>query len=68
MIKSHPHVGCEILKEIDCPWDVARIVRQHHERTDGSGYPQGLKGENILLEARIIGLADVVEAMSSHRP
>jgi HD-GYP domain-containing protein (c-di-GMP phosphodiesterase class II) len=68
MIKSHPHVGYEILKEIDFPWDVARIVLQHHERTDGSGYPQGLKGQNILLEARIIGLADVVEAMASHRP
>ncbi len=68
MIKSHPQVGYEILKEIDFPWDVASIVLQHHERTDGSGYPQALKGENILLEARIIGLADIVEAMVSHRP
>jgi putative nucleotidyltransferase with HDIG domain len=68
MIKSHPQVGYQILKDIDFPWDVARMVLQHHERTDGSGYPQGVKGENILLEARIIGLADVVEAMASHRP
>jgi putative nucleotidyltransferase with HDIG domain len=68
MIKSHPQVGYEILKEIDFPWDIARIVLQHHERIDGSGYPQALKGENILLEARIIGLADIVEAMASHRP
>jgi HD-GYP domain-containing protein (c-di-GMP phosphodiesterase class II) len=68
MIQSHPQVGYEILKEIDFPWDVARIVLQHHERIDGSGYPQALKGENILLEARIIGLADIVEAMASHRP
>jgi HD-GYP domain-containing protein (c-di-GMP phosphodiesterase class II) len=68
MIKSHPQVGYEILKEIDFPWDVARIVLQHHERTDGSGYPQSIRGKDILLEARIIGLADVVEAMASHRP
>ena len=68
MIKSHPHVGYEILKDIDFPWDVARIVLQHHERTDGSGYPQCIREKDILLEARIIGLADVVEAMASHRP
>jgi HD-GYP domain-containing protein (c-di-GMP phosphodiesterase class II) len=68
MIKSHPQVGNDILKDIDFPWDVARMVLQHHERTDGSGYPQGVKGEHILLEARIIGLCDVVEAMASHRP
>ena len=68
MIKSHPQVGYEILKDIDFPWDVARIVLQHHERTDGSGYPQALKGVDILLESRIIALADVVEAMASHRP
>ena len=68
IIKSHPQVGYEILKDIDFPWDVAGIVLQHHERTDGSGYPQSVRGEDILLEARIIGLADVVEAMASHRP
>jgi HD-GYP domain-containing protein (c-di-GMP phosphodiesterase class II) len=68
MIRSHPQVGYDILKDIDFPWDVARIVLQHHERTDGSGYPRSIRGEDILLEARIIGLADVVEAMASHRP
>jgi PAS domain S-box-containing protein/putative nucleotidyltransferase with HDIG domain len=68
MMKVHPDVAYEILKNIDFPWPVARIVRQHHERYDGSGYPDGLKGEEILLEARIIAVADVVEAMASHRP
>jgi putative nucleotidyltransferase with HDIG domain len=68
LIKNHPKTGYNILKTIDFPWPVARIVLQHHERLDGSGYPQGLKGDKILLEAKIIGTADVVEAMSSHRP
>jgi PAS domain S-box-containing protein/putative nucleotidyltransferase with HDIG domain len=68
MMKVHPDVAYEILKNIDFPWPVARIVRQHHERYDGSGYPDGLKGEEILLESRIIAVADVVEAMASHRP
>ena len=68
MLKTHPEVGYDILKRIDFPWPLAKIVLQHHERLDGSGYPQGLKGDEILLEARIIGVADVVEAMSSHRP
>lgn len=68
LIKNHPKTGYDILKTIDFPWPVARIVLQHHERLDGSGYPQGLKGKKILLEAKIIGVADVVEAMSSHRP
>ncbi len=68
LMKSHPSVGYEILKKIDFPWPVAEIVLQHHERLNGSGYPQGLKGDDILLEARILGVADVVEAMSSHRP
>ncbi len=67
MIKNHPQVGYAILKEIKFPWPVAQIVLQHHERMNGSGYPQGLKGEDILLEARILGVADVVEATSSHR-
>jgi len=68
IIKSHPQVGYNILKKIDFPWPIAQIVYQHHERMDGSGYPQGLSGEDILLEARIMAVADVVEAMASHRP
>ncbi|HUS88665.1 MAG TPA: HD-GYP domain-containing protein, partial [Desulfosporosinus sp.] len=68
IIKEHPQVGYDILKEIEFPWPIAQIVYQHHERMDGSGYPQGLAGEEILLEARIIALADVMEAMASHRP
>ena len=68
LIKTHPQVGYEILKPVKFPWPIAEIVRQHHERLDGSGYPQGLKGDAILLEARIIAVADVVESMISHRP
>jgi putative two-component system response regulator len=68
IIKTHPQVGYDILKEIEFPWPIAQIVHQHHEKMDGSGYPQGLAGEDILLEARIICVADVVEAMASHRP
>ncbi|MDM8549866.1 HD domain-containing phosphohydrolase [Desulfobacterales bacterium HSG2] len=68
VIKTHSAVGHRILEKVEFPWPVAEIVIQHHERMDGSGYPSGLSGENILLEARIIGVADVVEAMSSHRP
>ncbi|MCK4308200.1 response regulator [candidate division WOR-3 bacterium] len=68
LIKEHSQTGYDILKSIDFPWPVAEIVLQHHERLNGSGYPQGLKGDDILLEAKIIGVVDVVEAMSSHRP
>ena len=68
LIKDHSRIGADILKTIDFPWPVAEIILQHHERLDGSGYPQGLKGDEILPEAKIIGVADVVEAMSSHRP
>ena len=68
LIKQHPQAGYEVLKGIDFKWPVADIVLQHHERLDGSGYPFGLKGTEILLEARIIGVADVIEAMASHRP
>lgn len=68
LIKIHPQVGQEILKAVNFPWPVAEIVLQHQERLDGSGYPTGLKGDEILLEARILAVADVVEAMSSHRP
>jgi len=68
LIKQHPQAGYEILKGIDFKWPVADIVLQHHERMNGSGYPYGLQGDDILLEARIIGVADVIEAMASHRP
>jgi PAS domain S-box-containing protein len=68
IIKTHPIVGYEILKTIDFPWPIADIVLEHHERLNGSGYPSGLKGEEILIEARILGVADTVEAMVSHRP
>lgn len=68
LIRMHPQVGYTILSKIDFPWPIAEIVRQHHERLDGSGYPRGLAGPDILLEARILSVADVVEAMSSHRP
>lgn len=68
IIKTHPQAGYDILKGIEFPWPIADIVRQHHERLDGSGYPQGLKGGQILLESRIMTVADVVEAMASHRP
>jgi len=68
MIKEHPAVGFGILKDIAFPWPIAMIAHQHHERMDGSGYPQGLKGEEICLESRIVAVADMVEAMSSHRP
>jgi len=68
IIKNHCRVGYEILQRIDFPWPVTKAVLQHHERLDGSGYPEGLAGEDIVLEARILGVADVVEAMSSHRP
>jgi PAS domain S-box-containing protein len=68
IIRYHPQIGHDILKTIELPWPVAQIVLQHHERMDGSGYPQGLKGDEIMLEARILMVADVVEAMASHRP
>ena len=68
MIKSHTEVGYEVIKEVEFPWPLAQMIRQHHERLDGSGYPDGLKGEEIILEAQIIAVADVVEAISSHRP
>jgi len=68
LIKTHSQAGYDIIKNIEFPWPVGKIILQHHERMDGSGYPQGLKGEEILIAARIIAVADVVEAMSSHRP
>ncbi len=68
LIKEHAQHGYEILKDVESPWPLAEIVRQHHERMDGSGYPRKLKGKEILIEARILNVADVVEAMASHRP
>jgi PAS domain S-box-containing protein len=68
LIKVHPESGYEILKDIEFSLPVAEIVLQHHERIDGSGYPKGLKGEEILIEARILAVADVMDAIASHRP
>lgn len=68
LIKTHPSLGYQVLKKIDFPWPIADIVIQHHERIDGSGYPYGLIGNEILMEARILAVSDVVESMSSHRP
>jgi putative nucleotidyltransferase with HDIG domain len=68
MIRNHVEVGYEIVREIEFPWPVADAIRQHHERLDGSGYPLGLSGMAILPQAKILAVADVVEAMLSHRP
>ena len=68
LIKNHVQAGYDILKKIEFPWPLADIILQHHERMDGSGYPNALKGDRILLEARILAVADVFETMSSHRP
>ena len=68
LIKEHAAIGYKILNNVDFPWPVALVALQHHERMDGSGYPQGLKGEQIAFKARIVAVADVAEAMSSHRP
>ena len=68
LIRTHPDSACEILEKVESPWRLAEVVRQHHERMDGSGYPRGLRGEEILLEARIIAVADVLEAVASDRP
>lgn len=68
LVKGHPQASYDVLKCVEFPWPVAQAALQHHERMDGSGYPQGLKGEAILFEARILAVADVIEAMASHRP
>lgn len=68
LIKTHAQQGYDVLKDIKFPWPIARAILEHHERLDGSGYPRGLRGEEISLEARILAVADTVEAMSSHRP
>jgi len=67
LIKNYPKVGYDILKKVDFPWPIAEIVFQHQEKIDGSGYPRGLKGDEILIEAKILGVANVVEAMSSYK-
>ena len=68
LIQGHAQAGYDVLKDVGFPWPVAEVALQHHERIDGSGYPQGLKGDSIRFEARILAVADVVEAMSSDRP
>lgn len=68
IIKTHPEAGADILKDVSFPWPIREIVSQHHERMDGSGYPDGLKGDEVCLEVRIVAVADVFEAMSAHRP
>ncbi|MES9938538.1 MAG: HD-GYP domain-containing protein, partial [Sedimenticola sp.] len=68
IIQTHAEVGHDIIGSVEFPWPVKTMIHQHHERLDGSGYPQGLKDGDIILEARILAVADVVEAMASHRP
>ena len=68
LLKEHAQLGYDIVKNVQFPWPIAQMILQHHERLDGSGYPRGLKADEILLESRILAVADVVEAMSSHRP
>jgi HD-GYP domain-containing protein (c-di-GMP phosphodiesterase class II) len=68
LIKTHPQVAADLLEGITFPWPITRAILQHHEKLDGSGYPQGLCGDQISREARILAVADIVEAMSSHRP
>lgn len=68
LIKTHPSLGYQILKKIDFPWPIADIVLQHHEKINGSGYPYGISGDDIMIEAKILCVADVVESISSHRP
>ena len=68
LVRNHVQAGFDIIKDIEFPWPVAKAILQHHERLDGSGYPNGIKGTGIILEARIIAVADVVDAIASHRP
>jgi len=68
LIKTHAQSGYDIVKDIEFPWPIARMIIEHHERMDGSGYPNGLTGDKILPESRILAVADVVEAMATHRP
>jgi putative nucleotidyltransferase with HDIG domain len=68
LIKTHPEVGYEILRDTEFPWPIREMVLQHHERIDGSGYPNGLTGDQMVDEAKVLAVADVVEAITSHRP
>ena len=68
ILQTHAEQGYEIVKEIDFPDEIPTMIYQHHERIDGSGYPQGLSGDEIIIESRILAVADVVEAVTSHRP
>ena len=68
IIRTHPEVAFSIVRGLPFPWPVAQVILQHHERLNGSGYPQGIAGDKILLEARILSVSDVVEAMATHRP
>jgi HD-GYP domain-containing protein (c-di-GMP phosphodiesterase class II) len=68
MVQEHAETGFQILKDIPFPWPIAEMVHQHHERLDGSGYPKGLIGDDISQEARILAVADTIEAMATHRP
>ncbi|MBU1049599.1 HD domain-containing protein, partial [Candidatus Bipolaricaulota bacterium] len=68
IVQSHVAVAHEVLEDIDFPWPIDEIVSQHHERLDGTGYPKGIRGDSIRLEARILGVADIADAMMSHRP
>jgi HD-GYP domain-containing protein (c-di-GMP phosphodiesterase class II) len=68
LVKEHARVGFEMFKDVELPWPLAEIIYQHHERMDGSGYPRKLKGDKILMEARVLAVADVVDAMSTQRP
>ena len=68
LVQTHVEAGYDIIKNIEFPWPIARMILEHHERIDGSGYPQGLKGDEMLLGSRIIAVSDVIEAMSTHRP
>jgi HD-GYP domain-containing protein (c-di-GMP phosphodiesterase class II) len=68
IIRTHPEAGYQILKNVEFPWPIATMVLQHHERLDGSGYPDGLRGQEIPLESRILAVADAVEARTSYRP
>jgi putative nucleotidyltransferase with HDIG domain len=68
LVRRHVQVGTELIRDTRFPWPLAQIIGQHHERLDGSGYPDGLRGEELLLEARVVAVADVFESMASHRP
>lgn len=68
LVHTHPQAGYDILKDVKFPWPIADMILQHHEKLNGSGYPRGLKGKQILPESRVLTVADIVEAMSSHRP